>query len=61
MIRLPRSLRFAAPTAAVFVLAASPAAAQLPSASASALGLGDNYTALALWVHEDDETTRLML
>jgi len=21
----------------------------------------DNYTALALWAHEDDETTRLML
>jgi serine/threonine protein phosphatase PrpC len=21
----------------------------------------DNYTALALWMHEDDETTRLML
>ncbi|MBW3628425.1 MAG: hypothetical protein KY464_03925 [Gemmatimonadetes bacterium] len=40
-------LRLAVPAGALVALAASNAAAQLPSASAAALGMGDNYTALA--------------
>lgn len=47
MKRILGTLRIAAPATALVVLAASNAAAQLPSASASALGVGDNYTALA--------------
>ncbi len=43
----PSSLIRLLGAAAVVALAARPAAAQLPSASASALGVGDNYTALA--------------
>jgi hypothetical protein len=47
MKRLTGTLRLVAPATMLVALAASGAAAQIPSASASALGMGDNYTALA--------------